>query len=77
MSKECILFLGHSVLVLYCVLNERAVSYTVQDCKFAAPAGAFINMLLYAAAVSELKQTLPIEAVKQVVYFIIKNSPTF
>jgi hypothetical protein len=33
-------------------------------------------MLLYAEADSELKETLPIEALKQVVYFIIKSSPT-
>jgi hypothetical protein len=35
-----------------------------------------MNMLLYAAGDSEVKQTLPVEAVKQVVYFIVKNSPT-
>jgi hypothetical protein len=33
-------------------------------------------MLFYTEADSEFKETLPIETVKQVVYFIIKNSPT-
>ena len=60
----------------HCTLNESAFSFAVRDFKFAAAAVAFTNMLLYAAADSELKQILPIEAVKQVVYFITKNSPT-
>jgi hypothetical protein len=60
----------------HCTLNESAVSFTVRDFKFAAAAGAFTNMLLYAAADPELKQILPTEAVKQVIYFIVKNSPT-